>query len=156
MNAAESHSAPQYRRPLSVLVVVYTTGGEVLLLRRSRPFDFWQSVTGSLQEGESHAETAQRELLEETGLQGCDLRFSGHERVFTIDPRWRHRYAPGVSENTEFEWRCALAARRPIALNEREHSENCWLPFEQAIEQVWSWTNRDALTTLRDELRQEA
>jgi dATP pyrophosphohydrolase len=156
MNAAAFNSAPEYRRPLSVLVVVYTTAGDVLLLRRSRPFDFWQSVTGSLQPCESHAEAAQRELREETGLQGCDLCFSGHERVFTIDPRWRHRYAPDVSENTEFEWRCALVGRRPIGLSGREHSEYCWLPFEQAIDRVWSWTNRDALTTLRDELREKA
>lgn len=150
MKAARPGSAPEYRRPLSVLVVVYTTGGEVLLLRRSRPFDFWQSVTGSLQPGESHAQAAERELGEETGLAGCDLRFSGNERVFTIDPRWRHRYAPGVTENREFEWRCALAGPAAITLNEREHSEYCWLPFDTAIERVWSWTNQDALKALRD------
>ena len=152
MNAARQSSAPEQRRPLSVLVIVHTTQGEVLLLRRSRPFDFWQSVTGSLQPGESHAEAAERELREETGLSGCDLRFSGNERVFTIDPRWRHRYAPGVTENTEFEWRCALPGPRAINLNEREHSEYCWLPLDEAIDQVWSWTNRDALMALRDEL----
>lgn len=152
MNAAGQRSAPGYRRPLSVLVVVYSTDGQVLLLRRSRPFDFWQSVTGSLQAGESHADAAVRELHEETGLSGCSLRFSGNERRFTIDPRWRHRYAPGVTENTEFEWRCALAAPATIRLNAREHSEYCWLPFAAAIERVWSWTNRDALTALRDEL----
>jgi len=152
MSAAGCSSAPEHRRPLSVLVAVYTTQGEVLLLRRARPFDFWQSVTGSLQAGESHAEAAERELREETGLQGCDLRFSGNERVFTIDPRWRHRYAPGVTENIEYEWRCALSAPRSIDLDEREHSEYCWLPFDEAIERVWSWTNREALRTLRDEL----
>jgi dATP pyrophosphohydrolase len=150
MNAAGQCSAPEYRRPLSVLVVVYTTGGEVLLLRRSRPFDFWQSVTGSLHAGESHADAAVRELLEETGLADCKLCFSGNERVFTIDSRWRHRYAPGVTENTEFEWRCTLAGTASISLNEREHSEYCWLPFDEAIERVWSWTNRDALTALRN------
>jgi dATP pyrophosphohydrolase len=143
---------PEYRRPSSVLVVVYTTEGEVLLLRRSRPFDFWQSVTGSLQPDESHAEAAKRELEEETGLEGCDLSFSGNERVFTIDPRWRHRYAPGVTENTEFEWRCGVAGQVAIRLNEREHSEYCWLPIDAAVERVWSWTNRDALKALRDAL----
>lgn len=140
-----------YRRPLSVLVIVYTAAWDVLLLRRSRPFDFWQSVTGSLQHDESHAQAATRELREETGLESCDLRYSGNERVFTIDPRWRHRYAPGVTENREFEWRCRLEQRETIRLNEREHSEYCWLPFDDAIERVWSWTNRDALVALRDE-----
>ena len=140
----------EYRRPLSVLVIVHTAAGEVLLLRRLQPFDFWQSVTGSLQPGETHAEAASRELQEETGLESCDLRFSGSQRVFTIDPRWRHRYAPGVTENTEFEWRCRLPARQPIRLNRREHSAYCWLPIDEAIDRVWSWTNRDALVALRD------
>lgn len=147
-----SAGVPEYRRPLSVLVIVYTADGEILLLRRSQPFDFWQSVTGSLQPCETHAEAASRELQEETGLESCDLRYSGRERVFTIDPRWRSRYPPGVTENTEFEWRCPLRMRQPIRLNEREHSEYCWLPVDEAIDRVWSWTNRDALVALRDEL----
>lgn len=144
---------PQYRCPLSVLVVVHAAGGEVLLLRRVRPFDFWQSVTGSLQPGESHAQAAARELAEETGL-GSDpagaLDFSGTERVFVIDPRWRHRYAPGTLENTEYEWRYRVPASCPIRINEREHSEYRWLAIDEAIETVWSWTNREALVALRD------
>lgn len=150
MSRAGGKGATEYRRPLSVLVIVYTAAREVLLLRRLRPFDFWQSVTGSLQPDESHAQAAVRELREETGLEARALRYSGNERVFTIDPRWRHRYAPGVTENREFEWRCRLDARETIRLNEREHSEYCWLPIEDAIERVWSWTNRDALVALRD------
>ncbi len=93
-----------YRRPESVLVVVYSRDGYALLLRRSKPFDFWQSVTGGLDPGERHADAAARELEEETGLSGEGrLSFSGVARRFTIDPRWRERYAPGVVENVEYE-----------------------------------------------------
>jgi dATP pyrophosphohydrolase len=85
-------AAKVFRQPLSVLVLVYAQSGEVLLLQRRDPFAFWQSVTGSVEHGETHAAAAARELQEETGLQGCgDLVFSGNERVFEIDPRWRHR-----------------------------------------------------------------
>jgi dihydroneopterin triphosphate diphosphatase len=144
---------PTFRRPVSVLIVVHTKAGDVLLLRRSRPFDFWQSVTGSLAGGERHSDAAVRELAEETGLSNEGvLSYSGLSRQFVIDPRWRHKYQPGVVENVEFEWRYCLDRIVPIRLHDAEHSEFCWCPIDEAIERVWSWTNRAALEQLRVEL----
>ena len=138
-----------YRRPVSVLVVVHTDDDQVLLLRRSTPFDFWQSVTGSLKEDESHADAAARELFEETGLTNeGTLTYSGVSRQFVIDPRWRNRFEPGVVENVEFEWRYSLAAENDIVLNPDEHSDYCWLSVDEAVDKVWSWTNREALQLL--------
>lgn len=138
-----------YRRPVSVLVVVHTDD-EALLLRRTSPFDFWQSVTGSLHAGESHADAARRELTEETGLTDeGELSYTGVSRQFAIDPRWRDRFAPGVVENVEFEWRYRLPAAAGIRLNTDEHSAFEWLPIDAAIDRAWSWTNRDALKGLR-------
>jgi dATP pyrophosphohydrolase len=142
----------EFRQPVSVLVVVYTASGEVLLLRRSRPFDFWQSITGSVAIGESHADAVRRELAEETGLQAVSsLKYSGISRQFVIDPRWRNRYAPGIVENVEFEWRLRLAEPFQVRLSAAEHSEYCWCPIDDAIGRVWSWTNRAALEQLRIE-----
>lgn len=141
------------RRPESVLVVVYAVDGNVLLLRRHRPFDFWQSVTGSLAPGESHAEAAARELQEETALiDEGELSFSGTRRAFVIDPRWRSRYAPGVTVNIEYEWRYRLPEARDIVLDDTEHSEFRWLALPDAVEKVWSWTNREALRDLAESL----
>jgi len=136
------------RRPVSVLVVVHA-GDLVLLLRRRAPFDFWQSITGSLNDGESHAAAACRELAEETGLsdEGV-LSFTGISRQFAIDRRWRSKFAPGVVENVEFEWRYRLPSTMDIAPNSDEHSEFMWLPVAEAVAKVWSWTNRDALRGL--------
>ncbi len=146
-------SGPTRRRPISVLVVVFTDDAQVLLLRRFQPFDFWQSVTGSLKNDESHADAAARELLEETGFTGeGELNYSGVSRQFVIDPRWRDRFPPGVVENVEFEWRYRLQAVSGIKLNKEEHSEYQWLPIDEAIETVWSWTNRDAIKQLKAEL----
>ncbi len=140
---------PKPRRPVSVLVLVHADDGNVLLLRRRQPFDFWQSVTGSLRDGETHAMAAARELFEETGLtdEGL-LQFAGVSRRFAIDPRWRSRFAPGVVENVEFEWRYRMAKPVEITLNADEHAEYRWLPLRDAISKVWSWTNRDALRDL--------
>ena len=144
---------PGGRRPESVLVLVYADDRQVLLLRRVSPFDFWQSVTGSLEPGESPAETARRELLEETGLSGEGrLIDTGTRRAFTIDPRWRNRYAPGVTENVEYEWRYRLPRPLAITADPAEHSEWQWVAIDDAIRQVWSWTNREALERLREEL----
>lgn len=52
-----------YKRPESVLIVIYAhNSGRVLMLQRQDDPDFWQSVTGSLEEGEQPAAAAAREI----------------------------------------------------------------------------------------------
>ena len=133
--------------------MVVHTDEDVLLLKRCRPFEFWQSVTGSLDPGEEPRDAALRELREETGFTGeGELIATGVCRRFVIDPRWRNRYAEGVIENDEHEFRYRLARQLPVNLCAVEHSTYRWLPFGQAAEQVWSWTNREALETLAGDL----
>ncbi len=122
----------------------------MLVLRRSQPFEFWQSVTGSLRAGETHADAAKRELEEETGLtdEGT-LTYTGTSRQFTIDRRWRDRFPPGIVENVEYEYRYCLPDTIAIALSDHEHSESEWLPIDAAIDRVWSWTNKAAIQQLR-------
>lgn len=142
-----------YRRPESVLVIVHTGAGDVLLLRRVQPFAFWQSVTGTLGPGESPRQCAVRELFEETGLTSEGVLVdAGAVRVFEIDPRWRARYAPGVTHNTEHEFRYRLHDRLAIEIDRREHSAYRWLPVDEAAATVWSWTNQEALERLADAL----
>ena len=59
--------------PRSVLVVIFTDDGQTLLIERADYPGFWQSVTGSQDEGESFAETAAREVEEETGFRAADF-----------------------------------------------------------------------------------
>jgi dATP pyrophosphohydrolase len=134
----------QYKRPESVLVIVHTTAGEVLMLRRVEPPDFWQSVTGSLRWGETAAAAARRELHEETGIdrEPLDCRLSNR---FPILPAWRRRYAPDVTTNLEHVFRVECAVRPAVTLNPQEHNSYRWLSCEEAAALAASWTNREAL-----------
>ena len=140
-----------YKRPESVLVVVYTRTGKVLLLRRADHPDFWQSVTGSMEWGdEQPAETAARELREETGIRvSPDGLEDWHlQQRYEIFPQFRYRYAPDVFENTEHFFSLELPREQDIVLSPGEHLEYVWVSFPEAIERVFSWTNRDALRHL--------
>jgi len=147
--AGEERSS-SWKRPESVLVVVYTAAGEVLVLRRRQPPDFWQSVTGSLRWDETDPmDAARRELREETGL-GDEAEIVACNVInrFPILPPWRHRYAPDAMENVEHVFRVPLPERRTIALNPAEHGEYEWLARAMAAARVASWTNRDAILAL--------
>lgn len=163
MSTADAHNSPlslktlvslvvnlmatnEYKCPESVLVVIYTVSGEVLLLERRQPPGFWQSVTGSLAWDETPAEAAIREVEEETGLLVPDqLVDCGYSNRFEILPAWRSRYAPDVGRNTEHVFRLELAAIVPIRLSRLEHLRADWLPARQALARVSSHTNRTAI-----------
>ena len=147
--APSRQSGGGFKRPESVLVVVYTWDGYFLMLRRSQPDTFWQSVTGSLRPGEGARSAVLRELREETGLLGAAyLQDLGQSRLFPIAPAWRARYAPGVCFNREHWFALPLPGRRLIRLNPAEHLEYSWLPAARAAAQASSWTNRDAILWL--------
>lgn len=140
-----------YKRPESVLVVIYARqSGRVLMLQRRDDPEFWQSVTGSLEEGESAPHAAQREVKEEVGIdiEGENLSLLDCQRCveFELFAHLRHRYAPGVTRNLE-HWFClALPAERDIPVT--EHLAYRWLEAGQAALLTKSWSNRQAIEEL--------
>lgn len=142
-------AAIRFRRPESVLIVVHTAR-TVLLLRRADAPDLWQSVTGSLEWDEvSPRAAAVRELREETGLAVAPdaLTDLGLTQRYTIMPQWRERYAPDVTENTEYGFALPLASEVPVVLSS-EHAEFRWLGFSRAAATVYSWSNRAAIEAI--------
>ena len=132
------------RRPESVLVVIYTPS-EILLLKRNADFEFWQSVTGALEAGETPVDAATRELFEETGIGDVALVDCRHSVEFEIPPRWRDRYPPGVTQNKEHVFLCALPARVEVTLCPEEHTEFIWMGYREALGRATSSTNRAAI-----------
>ncbi len=143
-----------YKIPQSVLVVIHTAALDVLLLRRADiEAEFWQSVTGSKdREDEPLAQTAVREVREETGLDatapGCALTDWNLENVYDIYPRWRARYAPGVTRNVEHVFGLRVPAGAAVQLNAREHTDYVWLPWRAAADRCYSYTNAEACLLL--------
>ena len=145
---------PGFKRPVSVLVVIYTATLEVLLLERAGHPGYWQSVTGSQENGESLIETARREVAEETGIVAPQSQFEdwGTTNTFEIFTEWRHRYAPGVTHNVEHVFSLQIQEPQVVRIAPAEHLGYCWLAWQEAAAKCFSWTNRDAIRQLPEKL----
>lgn len=151
-----------YKIPESVLVVIHTRDLQVLLLERADQPGFWQSVTGSKDRADEPAETtAVREVAEETGIRIVEspcagkpevarakLRDWGLRNVYEIYPVWRHRYAPGVTQNTEHVFGLEVPRGIPVALAPREHLRHEWLSWREAADRCFSPSNAEAILQL--------
>ena len=139
-----------FKTPISALVLIHTTDLQVLIMERADKVGYWQSVTGSLEAGETPKQAAQREVLEETGLDAnlYDLQDWQASNIYEIYPHWRHRYAPGVAENIEHLFGLELPQALPITLAPDEHTRYEWVDWREAANRVFSWTNIDALKRL--------
>lgn len=149
MSDQDPAPVPKYRRPESVLIVVYTEGGEFLLLERRRPAGFWQSVTGSLEWGEFADDAARREVVEETGISQGVLVNLQWTQVYDIMPAFGKVYAPGITQNLEHSFSLRLPQRVPVTLSESEHLQFRWASGAEAADTVSSSTNRAVIEELR-------
>ncbi len=142
--------------PESVLVVIHTPALDVLLIERADKPGYWQSVTGSKDSvDEPLALTCEREVAEETSITigsaavpRTALRDWGLQNVYEIYPVWRHRYAPGVTHNTEHVFGLTVPAGTPVRLAPREHVAHVWLPWREAADRCFSPSNAEAVLML--------
>jgi dihydroneopterin triphosphate diphosphatase len=147
----------RYKQPVSVLVLVYTSDLRVLLLERADFKDHWQSVTGSREDDEPLADTAVRELREETGIEAGDyggVKEWGVINRFEIFPQWRHRYPPGTTHNEEHVFALEVPAPVPVEPAPHEHVAHEWLPWREAAARCFSWSNRAAIEALPNRVRE--
>ena len=139
-----------FKIPISVLVVMHTPQLDVLLLERADHPGYWQSVTGSQNQGETLEQTATREVQEETGLDARRHQLTDWHLhyEYEIFPEWRWRYAPGVTYNTEHVFGLLLPAALQVRVAPREHLDFVWLPWQKAAQRCFSWSNAAAIRKL--------
>lgn len=153
------------RKPIQVLVYPVNadpvnaaeTGWAYLLLHRlpSRG-DFWQGVTGGVEEGEEVVDAARRELLEETGLVPSAMHKVDYMFSYPVAAQWRHLYADGVEVITEHVFLAQVAGRQTPMLDAREHDAWQWCGFEDALTALRWPGNIEALKRCDDFLRRRA
>ncbi|OCQ22160.1 dihydroneopterin triphosphate diphosphatase [Pseudoalteromonas luteoviolacea] len=140
------------RQPASVLVVIYNENRQFLLLQRKDDCEFWQSVTGGIDLGESSIETAYRELKEETGIdaKALNIEIKQHhtENHYEIRPQWRHRYVEGALINTEHVFSVCVPTQIEVKLCDEEHTDFVWLEQTEAAKKVWSDSNRQEILAI--------
>ena len=154
MTASGKVSNPKI--PQSVLVVIHTPDGQVLLIERADKPGFWQSVTGSKDTlDEPLPQTCVREVEEETGIligsaavPATALRDWALRNVYEIYPVWRHRYAPGITHNTEHVFGLTVPPGTPVRLSPREHLQHGWWPWREAADRCFSPSNAEAILQL--------
>ena len=155
----------EHKIPESVLVVIHSAELDVLLIEREDRPGYWQSVTGSKDAlDEPLIDTAVREVWEETGIRVVDetadslrhrndisvrnLRDWHLSNIYEIYPVWRHRYAPGITKNTEHVFGLLVPRTIPITLSPREHVNHLWLPYREAADKCFSPSNAEAILQL--------
>lgn len=136
-------------------MVIHTQDLRVLLLERADHPGWWQSVTGSLEGGETPRETAIREVAEETGLNADAYLLDDwrQRNVYEIFACYRHRYAPDTTHNTEHVFALTLPEVQPVTLAANEHLAWQWLPWQTAAELCFSVSNAEAIRQLPSRAR---
>lgn len=137
------------------VVIVVRRGPELLVLHRSpERLGYWSIVAGGLEPDETPLEAAQRELLEETGLQVevRPLRVVLSYSLLDDPPAIRAHYAPGIETVTVH----AFVVDAPDAWEpalDAEHDLHRWCDVDAALELLVYDTAKDAVRAAAKEVR---
>jgi lipoyl(octanoyl) transferase len=143
---------PRQENVRLVKVVVHDRDRVLLLHRRPERGNFWQPITGSIEDGEAPAATARRELLEETGHDG-EVVDVGLQQSFMIESHFLSAKFPPPVIATEVSFAARVPTAAPIRMDAAEHDAFGWFTFAEAYERIrWS-DDREALEQVEMRLR---
>ncbi len=121
-----------------IVKVVATSGQEILLLHRNAAGgDFWQTITGGIEAGETDHAAAKRELEEETGHTAEVSPLV--TQSFTIDPVYLGQMGTRPLFVDEVAFAATLDREKPLRIDHDEHDQAGWYGLEESIKLVrWS------------------
>lgn len=106
--------------------------------------DFWQGVTGGLEEGEDLIQAAIRELAEETDFVPAQLEKIEYAYSFPIQDEWRQMYPPEVNKIVEHVFFACIDGNTEPTLS-YEHDRWGWFSAAQALRKLKYPGNIEAL-----------
>lgn len=127
-------------------VAVFVHRGEAFLVARRAHDGKWNVVAGQVEDGESYATAAGRELAEEAQLSSPVVDLDFH-RSYEVEPQFRSLYAPGEYTVTV----AAFSVEAPVGwepvLN-HEHDDYRWCSLADALALLYWPEMKDALRAL--------
>lgn len=124
-------------------------GKEFLLLRNnskdpSHGGDFWFTVTGSVEQGETIEDAVRREVKEETNLNVFEI----------LDLKWGSVYSWGGEDHSENNF-LAFVKKEKVVLNE-EHVDFEWLNLNDFIKKInWDLNKEELKQVLQKGIKRE-
>ncbi len=133
-------------------ILAFITDGKKFLVLRNNPSepekhggDFWFTVTGGVEKGESYEETVKREVKEETNLVVKEI----------INMNWGCTYKNRHGENGEHYYLAVISPGK-VKLS-IEHVNYEWLSFQDFLERIsWKGNKKELKRILEDALNKKA
>jgi 8-oxo-dGTP pyrophosphatase MutT (NUDIX family) len=138
------------RLPIQVQGILFRKiNGDIqyLILKRTpEKEDFWQPVTGGLEEGETKVEALKREVLEETGIKNAARIIENVDYFEYSDAHFIKRY----DFIKEYVFGVEVDPNERIAIDGKEHSQFKWCSLQEALELLKWDENKKALSRLNE------
>ena len=138
------------RKPKQVLVFLYRKNEEneyEYCIFYRRKLNFWQAISGGVEDDESLVETVKREVLEETGISAKDIiKLSSTSTIPVINVTGDFTWGQDVYVVTEYSFGVFIENSDIILSN--EHKQYEWLTYDKAYEKLKFDSNKTALWEL--------
>jgi len=137
------------RQPIQIAIYPFRLlngDREYMLFHRTpQAGDFWQGVTGGVEDDETPLEAANRELLEESGIVGLELIAFGEIRKFPIPESMKHYFSSETTALAEYSYYVMLESECVPVLDDKEHDQWRWVSLSDAIELLFWEGNKESL-----------
>jgi len=145
------------RLPIQIEAILFkrTDGKIQYLLLKAVPKrgEFWQPITGGLEEGEAKIEALRREIKEETGIQKIIKTIEDVHYYEPIDPsliEYLNTHGQACTHLKQYVFGVEVSSDEKVVLDGKEHSEFKWCSFQDALGLLKWKGNKEALEKLNE------